>query len=89
MELAICKKHNKQKNFLFCIEQSCKERLTCNKCYIKDKIHNDHQFILLEDLNNGNIEDLEESFDSFLIEAMKNGKNTEEMVKSIVESSDQ
>ena len=49
-----CEKHNKKKNYLFCLEDGCNNRLTCQLCHEHDKIHSNHNFILIEPLMNAN-----------------------------------
>jgi len=36
MESVECKKHHLKKDFIFCLEDGCKDRLACKKCYLVD-----------------------------------------------------
>ena len=39
----MCEKHKIKKDYLFCMESRCRDRLCCEKCYSEDNKHNLHK----------------------------------------------
>jgi len=45
----VCYKHDLKKNYLFCLENGCEQRLGCELCYLEDQEHQGHRVILLKE----------------------------------------
>ena len=48
MQALNCEKHQLKKDFVFCLESDCHDRLVCMKCYVLDQKHNGHRFVMLK-----------------------------------------
>ena len=43
----ICEKHQEKKDYIFCLERECRNRLCCEKCHFEDSLHKGHKSIKL------------------------------------------
>jgi len=43
-----CSKHKIKKDYLFCLESGCSNRLTCKKCYEQDHQHLNHDSVFID-----------------------------------------
>ena len=53
-----CEKHKMKKDFIFCLESDCDDRLVCMKCYVFDKKHDRHRVILLKFFMDGDEDEI-------------------------------
>jgi len=59
-----CENHQLKKDFVFCLEPGCNDRLVCKKCYVLDRKHDRHKFIMIEYLMENDENELKRIFDS-------------------------
>ena len=62
MSLVHCEYHNKKKDYLFCLNHACRERLVCDKCNARENLHRDHRVLLIRDFLKSDEEELRVAF---------------------------
>ena len=62
MQPSKCEKHKLDKNFLFCLEQDCHDRLACKKCNVLDNQHCNHRFVMVDYFMDNDQDELERIF---------------------------
>ncbi len=64
-----------KRDYLFCLENECEERLCCIECYVKDNLHKNHRCIILKDFMQSEESELARVFNQTFIQAMKECDN--------------
>ena len=62
MGVEYCEHHNKKKDYLFCLNNSCRERLVCDRCNARENIHRDHKMLVIKHFLNSDEEELKIAF---------------------------
>ena len=71
----ICEIHQIKKDYLFCLEQNCEDRLCCIECYAKENLHKEHRCIILKDFLRSEESELGRVFNQKFLNAMKEWNN--------------
>jgi len=76
MQALECQKHQIKKDFVFCLESDCDDRLVCMKCYVLDQKHDDHKVIMLKPFMNDDENEINRIFGDQYLQSIKQNMNT-------------
>ena len=65
-----------KKDFVFCLESDCDNRLVCMKCFILDHKHIDHRLIILKLFMDGDEDEINRIFSHEYLKNIKENMNT-------------
>ena len=75
-----CKKHNLKKDFIFCLEPDCEDRLVCKKCYLIDQQHFTHKRICIEYFMETDYDEFLKIFNETYAQTMKDSQNIKSFI---------
>ena len=62
-----------KKDQVFCLENDCQDRLICPLCFIRDRQHIDHNYIVIKGFQETNLSELTNIFRTTVSEILKEG----------------
>ena len=70
-----CQKHQIKKDFVFCLESDCDDRLVCMNCFVLDQKHNGHKLIMLKPFMDGNENEINRIFSDEYLKNIRENMN--------------
>ena len=64
-----------KKDFVFCLDSDCDDRLVCMKCFVLDKKHIDHRVIMLKPFMDGDQDEIKRLFSDEYLKNIKENMN--------------
>jgi len=64
-----------KKDFVFCLDSDCDDRLVCVNCYVLDKKHNDHTLIILKSFMDDNENEINRIFSHEYLKNIRENMN--------------
>lgn len=80
MEPLKCKKHRLSKDFIFCLDKGCDDRLVCKKCHVLDEKHSGHNFVMVEFFMQNDEDEFKRIFGENYVQDMKNVGSDDELI---------
>ena len=78
-----CEKHQLNKDYLFCLESRCRDRLCCVKCHFEDSLHRNHKFIIISQFMKNEENEIGKVFNQTFIQTMKENEDSIERFISV------
>jgi len=66
-----------KKDFVFCLDSDCDDRLVCVNCYVLDKKHDRHRVIILKSFIDDNEDEIKRIFNYEYLKNIKENMNSE------------
>lgn len=76
-----CEKHQMKRDYLFCLDQTCRDRLTCMKCYMRDQKHNGHNYVNIKSFMRKDEDQLARIFNTTLVQNIKQEKTLDQLME--------
>ena len=76
-----CEKHQIKKDYLFCSNSRCKDRLVCKKCFHIDQDHIGHKYVHIKYFMEGDDHELRKIFSDTFIEIYNQSKDVNSFIK--------
>ena len=64
-----------KKDFVFCLDSDCDDRLVCMKCFCLDQKHNGHRVIMLKPFMDGDQDEIKRLFSDEYLKNIKENMN--------------
>ena len=75
MQVLDCQKHQMKKDFVFCLDSDCDDRLVCVQCFVLDQKHIGHRLIILKPFMDDNENEINRIFSDQYLKNIKENMN--------------